>query len=71
MDMAVVFHAHLLVGGVDARQDVARAQGGQHRLQAILQRQQMRRAAARGDGQHHLAGQRLFIEQVQHGLQAA
>ncbi|KAG1220908.1 hypothetical protein G6F68_021072 [Rhizopus microsporus] len=71
MNTAVVFHPHLLVGGVDAGQDVPRAQGGQHRLQAVLQRQQMRRTAARGDRQHDLARQRLFIQKVQHGLQAA
>ena len=63
---AVVIDAHLLVGGVDAGQDVARAQRRQHRLEAILQRQQMRRATTRGDRQHHLAGQRLLVQQVQH-----
>ena len=71
MGLAGLVDAHLLVGGVHAGQDVARAQRGQHGLEAVFQRQQMRRAAAGGDGQHHLARQRLLVQQVQHGLQAA
>src|SRR5690606_41876285 len=49
----------------------AGAQRRQRGLRAVLERQQMPSAAAGGNGQHDLVRQRLFVEQVQDGLQAA
>ena len=61
----------LRVDGVDRVEDVARAERGQHRLERVVERQQVRGAAAGAEREHGLAAQRVLRQQVEEGLQQA
>ena len=62
---------HLGIGGIDARQDVARRERLQHRPQRVVQRQHVVGAAAGGQRQHRLVLQRGLRQQVQEDLEHA
>ena len=52
-------------------EDVARAERGQHGLERIVERQQVRGAAAGAEREHGLAAQRVGRQQVEEGLEQA
>ncbi|KAI7263876.1 hypothetical protein KC345_g9000 [Hortaea werneckii] len=57
------------VYGIDAAQNMAGAQHRQHRLQRIINREQMREASAHEERQDNFAGQPFLRNQIEEGLQ--